>query len=128
VNTFWSYSLHFVPNNISYEPISFILAATAKFLLEKHGSCIRRRYLALFWYDYFVSKYPGQKSGFDSEYIDLAHSALGVVISTALGTIVENIAEALSAKVRVGRRYYKLTELFGVAILLTLPTSIGNIT
>ena len=84
---------------------------------------MRGRYLALFWFDYFKARYPGQEAAYDREYVDLGHTILG---SASADT--EALVSRLREFVKAGRRYNMLTTKFGDGILLILPSSVGRTT
>ena len=90
---------------------------------ESHGDCLRQRYLAIFWFDYFKVRYPEQKAAYDHEYLELGQRILGCIASNT-----DEIVSILRQQVQAGRRYNMLTARFGDAILLTLPSSIGRST
>ena len=100
-----------------------IYDATVRQESENHESCLRSRYLALFWFDYFTKRYQGKESGFDQNYEDLGREIAG------FETMVDDsIVSTLREQVKAGRRYDKLTGRFGNGILLALPSSIGRST
>lgn len=122
IPSFWkSTSSTFIPEETSCRPLRFIYDATVGQQLENHESCLRSRYLNLFWFDYFTKRYPGR--GFDHDYGDLGHEIAGVE-TNADDLMISTLRERVGA----GRRYNKLTEKFGDGILLILPSSIGRST
>ncbi|PVH69142.1 hypothetical protein DL98DRAFT_578494 [Cadophora sp. DSE1049] len=121
VRSFWiTKSSTFIPDETCRHPLRFIYAATVEELSQKE-SCLRRRYLALFWFDCFVKRYPGR--GYDNEYSELSREIAGAVVDAET-----SIISRLRCQVSAGRRYNKLTEKFGDGILLILPSSIGKST
>jgi hypothetical protein len=124
VPIFWRpSSTSFIPEETSREPICFIYDATVQFVSQSHGDCLRRRYLALFWFDYFKARYPGREAGFDCEYVDLGHTILGSAVADT-----EAVVSLLREYVKAGRKYNMLTMKFGDGILLTIPSSVGRTT
>jgi hypothetical protein len=128
ISLFWtSSSYSFFPGEICYKPLRFIYKATirveAQSHQQSHQDCLRRRYLALFWFDYFKARYPGQETAFDYEYTELGRYILG----SALADTDETVSK-LREQVKAGRKYSVLTAKFGDGILLTLPSSIGRST
>lgn len=78
VSTFWKLSfISFIPEETSCESICFIYHATVQFNAQTHRDCLRGRYLALFWFDYFKARFPEREAGYDHEYVDLGHTILG---------------------------------------------------
>jgi hypothetical protein len=118
---FWiSSSYSFLPPENYYEPLRFVLDATTRIEPQNHEDCLRRRYLALFWFDCFNARYPEQETAFDHEYVGLGRYILGPAV-------VESDARVsrLREQVKAGRKYNMLARKFGDGILLTLPSSIG---
>ncbi|CZS94275.1 hypothetical protein WAI453_013128 [Rhynchosporium graminicola] len=102
-------------------PLRFIYDATVREQRENEESCLRRRFFALFWFDYFMARYPGR--GYDHEYKDLNYEIAGIE------TIADDkIVSTLRDLIKAGRRYYKLTERFSNGILLIIPSSVGRST
>jgi hypothetical protein len=67
--TFWTVrSFTFIPPETCREPLRFVYAGTVQQEADSHEDCLRRRYLALFWFDYFKMRYPMQERGYDHEY------------------------------------------------------------
>jgi hypothetical protein len=121
---FWTSSSYtFLPPEACQEPLRFIYDATTRIEPQIHEDCLRRRYLALFWFDYFNARYPEQQTAFDHEYEQLARYVLGLAIVDSDATV-----SALREQVKAGRKYNMLTRKFGDGILLTLPSSIGKST
>ena len=118
---FWtSSSCSFLPGENCDKPLLFVFDTTTHIQLTSHGDCLRRRHLAVFWFDCFRRRYPEQKTAFDREYLDLGQHILG--------SDVENSDERVSMlreQVKAGRKYDMLTRRFGDGILLALPSSIG---
>jgi hypothetical protein len=123
ITSFWTpTSSIFIPEETSCRPLRAIYDATVRQESENHESCLRSRYLALFWFDYFTERYPGKGAGFDQDYKDLGCEIAGVENAD------DSIISTLREQVKAGRRYNKLTESFGDGILLALPSSIGRST
>ena len=119
---FWSSPVHtFIPAS-SHDAIRFILVATVQFRSNIHESCLQRRFLALFWLDYFQKKFPDRTQGFDAHYKDLAYT----VSNPANEEEIERTVAELRTLVKAGRRYEMLVNAFGEGILLTLPSSIAK--
>lgn len=124
VSRFWSSNSDtFIPEEVSHNAVGFIYNATVHFGSNGQEDCLRRRFLALFWFDYFNKHYPDVKTGYYSQYGDLSNMSL---TSNVYGNQEANIAE-LRAQVRAGRRYIILANGFGEGILLTIPTKIGQV-
>ncbi|XMA13632.1 hypothetical protein WAI453_006423 [Rhynchosporium graminicola] len=117
IASFWrSEALTIVPEETHCRPLRFIYEAKLREQCENQESCLRRRFLALFWFDYFVARYPGR--GYDHDFKDLNREIAGVE------TIADDvIVSTLRDRVKAGRRYNKLTERFGNGILLIIPSS-----
>jgi hypothetical protein len=124
-STFWTSGSHtFVPSETPH-PVSFIYFATARFHENAIEDCLRRRFIALFWFDYFEASFPERKrSTNDREYTSLARW----ISVTKDQAEIRGVAKAVAAQVRAGRRYDKLAVAFGNGVLLTLPSSIGPTT
>jgi len=121
---FWTSSSYtFLPSETCCEPLRFVYDATTQIEPRSHEDCLRRRYLALFWFDYFNATYPEQETAFDHEYVQLARYVLGPAVVDSDATV-----SALREQVKAGRKYDMLTRRFGDSILLTLPSSIGRST
>ncbi|KAH8674440.1 hypothetical protein BGZ60DRAFT_404034 [Tricladium varicosporioides] len=121
---FWTYSsFSFLPPEDCHNPLNFVLDVTSWIERQGHKDCLRGRYLALFWFDCFNTRFPEQEKAFDQEYVDLGRCILGP-------TIVERDERVsmLREQVKAGRKYNMLTRKFGDAILLTLPSCIGRST
>lgn len=124
VTSFWtSAPSTVIPKETSCRPLRFIYDATVRQQSENHESCLRSRYLALFWFDYFTERYPGKGAGFDQDYKDLGREIAGVDTNAD-----DSMISTLREQVKAGRRYNKLTERFSDGILLILPSSIGRST
>ncbi|KAH6704236.1 hypothetical protein BKA61DRAFT_680489 [Leptodontidium sp. MPI-SDFR-AT-0119] len=121
VSLFWTSPSHsFLPPENCDEPLRFVLHATARTEAQGHACCLRRRFLALFWFDCFAARYPEHETAFDYEYMDLGRHILGPDIEDS-DTRVSKLRE----QVKAGRKYNMLTNKFEDSILLTLPSSIG---
>ncbi len=118
---FWtSSSYSFLPPENCHEPLRFVLDATARIEPQSHVDCLRRRYLALFWFDCFAARYPEQGTAFDHEYLDLGRHILGHAVVDSDARV-----SRLREQVKAGRKYNMLTRKFEDGILLTLPSSVG---
>jgi hypothetical protein len=123
ISLFWASSYSFFPGETCCEPLRFIYEATIRVEAQSHQDCLRRRYLALFWFDYFKVRYPGQETAFDCQYVELGRHILGSAVADSDETVSK-----LREQLKAGRRYSMLTAKFGDGILLTLPSSIGRST
>jgi hypothetical protein len=122
ISLFWtSSSSSFFPGETCCDPLRFIYEATIRAEIQSHQDCLRRRYLALFWFDYFKARYPGQETAFEYEYVELGRYILGSDVADT-----DETTSKLKGQVKAGRKYSLLTAKFGDAILLTLPSSIGR--
>jgi hypothetical protein len=118
---FWtSSSYSFLPPENCHEPLRFVLDATTRIEPQSHEDCLRRRYLALFWFDCFAARYPEQETAFDHEYLDLGRHILGPAVVDSDARV-----SSLREQVKAGRKYNMLTRKFEDGILLTLPSNIG---
>jgi hypothetical protein len=121
---FWTTSSYnFLPEETCCEPVRFIYNATIRIELQNHQDCLRRRYLALFWFDYFQARYPELETAFNHEYVEFGRQILGSTVADTDATVSK-----LRELVKAGRKYNMLTAKFGDSILLTLPSSIGRST
>jgi hypothetical protein len=124
ISLFWtSSSYSFLPGETCCDPLRFIYKATIRVEVQSHQDCLRRRYLALFWFDYFKARYPRQETAFDYEYVELGRYILGSADADTYETVSK-----LRELVKAGRKYSILTAKFGDGILLALPSSIGSST
>jgi hypothetical protein len=123
ISLFWTSSNSILPGETCGELLRFIYEATIRVEVQSHQDCLRRRYLALFWFDYFKARYPEQETAFDYEYVELGRHILGSAIADT-----DEAVSKLREQVKAGRKYSILTAKFGDGILLTLPSSIGRST
>ncbi|KAH8586156.1 hypothetical protein B0O99DRAFT_695779 [Bisporella sp. PMI_857] len=124
-SNFWSLKSHlFIPENTTVDYVRSVLRSTIQFQSRNYRDYLRRRFIAVFWFDYFKETYPNQKSEYDSEYERLASR----YCNSEVAQEPDKIVKCLCTLLRAGRRYAMLAERFGEGILLTLLTSIPKTT